>query len=189
MLTTLSQWAIYFASYLIDYILILVILVKKHWDECKLENTSFWETADYMMWSILLVMIIASIIISVCVGRLKMNTRVRLVPGKNITHEMTGYLVAQVATVATTVFTDGWITINLALFVFFGIYFVSSTAVYTSPLFVFPLRNRIYQAGENVIITNYSLQEMRIAQENAEDGLQARELTDGVFLVRRITAG
>lgn len=185
MLTSLSQWAIYFASYLIDYILILIILVKKHWDKCVASNDSFWATADYLMWSILLAMIIISIIISVWGGRLKMNTRVKLIPAKNITHEMTGYLVAQVATVATTFFTDGWVTIDIALFILFGIYFVSSKAVYTSPLFVFPLRNRIYQAAENIIITNYSLQEMRIAQEDNADGLQARELTDGVYLIRK----
>lgn len=185
MLKSFSLWLIYFASYVLDYVLILLVLMKKHWDECKKCGAQFWKDADLVMWGILLALIIISAIISIAVSRLKMNTRIRMKPEKNITHEMTGYLVAQVATVATTFFTDGWIIINLALFFFFGIYFVSSKAVYTSPLFVFPLMNRIYQSGENVIITNYSLQEMRIAQDDNPDGLEARELTDGVYLVRK----
>ena len=64
-------------------------------------------------------------------------------------------------------------------------FFVKSKAVYTSPLFVVPLGNRIYQAGEDVIITNYSLQEMRIEQEDTSDGLEARELANRVFYVRK----
>lgn len=185
MLTSFSLWAVYIASYFVDYILVLIILVSKRFLECKDTGNSFWKGADLVTWGILILLIALSIVITIWVYNLKMNRRVRHIPQKNITHQMTGYLVAQVATVATTLFTDSWLLINLILFLFFGIYFVRSKAVYTSPLFVIPLRNHIYQSGEKVIITNYSLQEMRIAQEDNENGLEARELTDGVFYIRK----
>ena len=86
---------------------------------------------------------------------------------------------------ATTMFTDWWIPINIVLFVIFGIFFVASNKVHTSPLFVVPMGNKIYESGENIIITKYSKQAMRIAQEDSLDGLEARELAEKVFYVRK----
>lgn len=114
-----------------------------------------------------------------------MNTRIKSVPEKNITHEITGYVLAQVIALATTVFTDWWIPINLIMFFSFGFYFVKSKAVHTSPVFVIPLGNRIYQSGDDVIITDFTLQEMKIIQEDNPDGIEARELTNRVFYVRK----
>lgn len=177
MLTTLSLWGIYFASYSVDYALILAILIAKHFIN--------GETVNHLVLGILVLLIVLSIVIINQVKKIGMNRRIKSIPEKNITHEMIGYLVAQVVTVATTLFTDWWILINIVLFVVIGMFFVKSKAVYTSPLFVVPLGNRIYQAGEDVIITNYSLQEMRIEQEDTSDGLEARELTNRVFYVRK----
>ena len=48
-----------------------------------------------------------------------------------------------------------------------------------------PNRNKIYESGDNIIITRYSMQGMRIEQEDNTDGLEARELTENVFYVRK----
>ncbi len=183
MLTTLSLWGIYFASYLVDYVLILIILVAKQ--IIRGNGAIIWKNVDLTTWGILILFFIASILITNRIQKLGMNTRTKIVPEKNITHEMMGYVLAQVVTVATTIFTDWWILINVILFFVFGIFFVRSKAVHTSPLFVVPLGNIILQSGEVVVITNYSLQEMKIAQEDNPDGLEARELTDGVYYVRK----
>ncbi len=185
MLTMLSLWAIYFASYLIDYILILGIIIWKRVLICQTNGTNFWKGTDLWVWGILVLCILISIYIVRKIKRIRMNTRIKLIPEKDITYEMTGYLLAQVATVATTLFTDWWIIINIVVFLLFGFFYVKSKAVYTSPLFVVPLGNRILQAGDNVLITNYSLQEMRIAQEDSLDGLEARELSNHVYYVRK----
>jgi len=185
MLTRLSLWGIYFASYLVDYVLILAILICKRVAFCQNNSVPFWKGADLLVWGILLVFIAASVIITDRVKNIKMNSRVKLIPEKNITHEMAGYLLAQVATAATTVFTDWWIPINIVLFILFGFFFVGSNKVHTSPLFVVPMGNKIYETGDSVIITKYSKQAMRIAQEDNPDGLEARELTENVFYVRK----
>lgn len=184
MLTKLSLWVIYFASYLVVYILILIILVLKHMVFCQNNFIPFWEGADLCFLVILMIFIVASIIISNRLKNIKMNTRVKLIPGNNITYDMTGYLLAQVTTVATTVFTDWWIPINIVLFVIFGFFFVGANKVYICPLFVVPMGNKIYEAGDSVIITRYSRQAMINAQEDNPDGLEARELTEKVFYVR-----
>ncbi len=185
MLTSLSLWAIYFASYLLDYAIILAILIWKRVEFSRVNNTNFWNSESIVTWSVLLIFVIASIIIVERVRQIKMNTRINSVPEKNITYEMTTYLFAQVATVASTVFSDWWIPINMVLFIAFGVFFVKSKAVYASPLFVVPLGNRVLSAGKTMIITNYTLQEMKMAQEDDSDGVQARELTPGVYYVRK----
>lgn len=177
MLTTLSLWGIYFASYSVDYVLIVAILIAKHFIK--------GEKVNFLVLGILVGFVILSFVIINRIRKLGMNTRIKSIPEKNIIHEMIGYLLAQVATVATTLFTDWWVLINVVLFIVVGFFFVKSKAVHTSPLFVVPLGNRIYQAGEDIIITNYSLQEMRIEQEDNPDGLESRELTNRVFYVRK----
>lgn len=185
MLTTMALWAIYFASYLLDYILILGILIWKKIVFCRTNGIAFLQTIDHFTWGILLVFIVGALIITLKIQNIPMNTRIKSVPDRNITQEMTGYVFAQVVTIATTIFSDWWVLINLTLFIAFGVYFVKSKQVYTSPIFVIPLGNRIYQAGNDVIITKYTLQEMKIKQEDNVNGIEARELTNRVFYVRK----
>ena len=185
MMTTLSLWLIYFASYLANYCIILGILIWKHANVAKISGESFWKDADFVTWGILIGLITTSILISLWVNQLKMNTRVKFIAGKNITIEMLGYIAAQIFTAITTIFTNYWIPINILIFIIVGVIFVKSGAIHHALLFVFPLGNRIYESGEYVIISNFRQEEMRIAQEDELEGLQARELTKGVYYIRK----
>lgn len=185
MLTDFSLWLIYFSSYLLDYFLILGILVCKKWKMHVEKKNLFWNGTDIAAWGILIVLIAISVIVIVRIRKLEMNERVKFFPDKNITIEMLGYIVAQIITVASTILTKWWIPIDLIIFVLTGVIFVRSKAVHHSPLFVFPLRNKIYSSGNKIIITNYSLEEMRMAQEDSEDGLEARQLTKGIYYIRK----
>ena len=185
MLTKMSLWGIYFASYLVDYGLILIILICKRFVFCRNKAVPFWAGEDILVWCIVLGFIVISILITGQIKHIRMNTRVKLVPEKNITHDMIGYILPQIVTVATTLFTDWWILANCVLFLVFGFFFVGSGKVYTSPLFVIPLGNKIYESGDSIIITRYSMQNMRIEQEDIADGLEARELMENVYYVRK----
>ena len=55
MLTTLSLWGIYFASYLIDYILILVIYIMKQ--AAQTDEAVRWKTDDFLIVGILIAFI------------------------------------------------------------------------------------------------------------------------------------
>lgn len=183
MLTTLSLWGIYFASYLIDYILILVIYIMKQ--AAQTDEAVRWKTDDFLIVGILIAFIAAALLITLYMRNVKPNTRIKAVPDRNITYEMAGGLLAQVFAVATTICSDWWIPINLVLFAIVGVFFVKSKNVHLSPLFVFPLCNQIFQNDKYVFITNYTLQEMKIAQEDNSDGLEARELTNRIYYVRK----
>lgn len=179
MLTTAALWMIYIASYLVDYLLILIILIARSVLEESLQTVSRPVVGG------LILIILFSIYVTAKVGNMKMNTRVRWIPEKNITMEMNTYIFAQVAAIATTFFTEWWVLIDTVIIIVLGFYFVKSREVYTSILFVFPLMNKIYKAGDCIIITNYTEDEMRIAQEDNVDGLPARELSKQIYLVRK----
>lgn len=183
MLTTLSLWGIYFASYLVDYILILIVYILKQTTQA--DETVHWKTINFLIVGILIIFIVVAVLITFCIWKVRLNTRIKMVPEKNITYEVMGGVFAQVIAVATTIFSDWWVLINIVLFVSVGIFFVKSRAVHMSPLFVLPLGNRIFQTGEYVIITNYTLQEMKIAQEDNPDGLEARQLAERTYYVRK----
>ena len=185
MLTSLSLWAIYFASYFPDYVLILGILVWKRYVISRDNNIGFWNRTDIGIWILLLAMILISIMVARKVSRLEMNARIKDIPEKNATIEILGYIIPQIITLATTVLAEWWIPINIVLFIIVGVIFVKSKAVHQALLFVFPLRNKIYTAGNKTIITNYSLQGLKIAQEDSLDGIEARELTEGVYYIRK----
>ena len=182
MMTKLSQWGIYIASYLIDYILIMMVLIMKNVFG---EGTDSWNRSDLLTLGVLIILIIFSVVIANCIRKTKPNTRIDDVPEKNITNKMLGYVLAYVLSVATMIFVDWWIPINLGLFIIVGLVFVNSNRVYISPVFVFPLGYKIFQSGEDIIITDYTFQEMRMAQEDNPDGLEARELAERVFYVRK----
>lgn len=185
MLSTISLWVIYFASYLPDYFLILVILIWKRFDFCNTNGISFWNLNDILIWAVLVVFIVVSVVATFRVGNIKMNSRIKQLPEKNVTIEILGYILPQIITLGTTVFTDWWVPINVVLFLVVGIIFVKSKAVHHSLLFVVPLNCRIYASGDGILITNYSFDEMRIAQEESMEGLQARELAKGIHYVRK----
>ena len=182
MMTKLSQWGIYISSYLIDYILIMIVLIMKNFFG---NEADAWNRSDLLILGVLIALVVFSIVIANCIRKMKPNTRIDDVPESNITHELLGYVLAYVLSVATMIFVDWWIPINLGLFIIVGLIFVNSNRIFISPIFVFPLGYKIFQSGEDVIITDYTLQEMRMAQEDNPDGLEARELAERVFYVRK----
>lgn len=107
MLTTLSLWGIYFASYLIDYILILVIYIMKKTTQA--DEAVLWEIGDFLIVGILIGFIVAAALITLCMRNMKSNTRIKAVPDKNITYEAVGGLLAQVIAVAAMIYSDWWI--------------------------------------------------------------------------------
>ena len=151
----------------------------------KENNVGFLNKSDIVIWIVLLAMIMISILVARKVNRLEMNTRIKDVPEKNSTIETLGYVIPQIITLGTTIFTDWWVPINIVMFVIVGVIFVKSKAVYHAILFVFPLMNKIYSSGNKTIITSYSLQGLKIAQEDSLDGIEARELTEGVYYIRK----
>lgn len=74
--------------------------------------------------------------------------------------------------------------IGAAIFFIVGIFFVKSRKVHYCPIFVVPLGYSVYEAGSSVILARGTRDHIRIKLENNRNGLEARELEPGIFLIR-----
>ena len=192
MLTELSLWGIYIASYFIDYLVILGISI---WKKVSAYNAikpaptiSFWQYCnrkDYFTWAILIGLIIFSLACSHIMKEIPMNTRISDKPNDNVIWEIFSYVLAQVLTVLTILFTDYWLVISLVIVAVTGIIFVHSRKIQHSPLFIIPMGYNIFKCEKCIAITNYSMDGLRLAIESNPDGVEARELEEGVFLIRK----
>lgn len=192
MLTKLSLWGIYIASYFIDYLALLGISIWQKVSGFKdLEPVPekgffrYCSWTDYLIWSVLLGLILFSFICSRLLKSIPMNTRVKDKPTDNIIWEVAGYILAQVLTILTILFSDYWVIMSLIIFVVAGVVYVNSKKVHYSPLFLIPMGYSVFQCEKSVAITNYSKDGLRLAIESEPDGVEARELADKVFLIRK----
>lgn len=192
MLTRLSLWGLYTASYFIDYLALLVISVWQKISEYKeLEPAptgnfvQYCQWSDFLIWGMLISLIIFSLICSWSLKKLPMNTRVKDTPNDNIIWEVAGYVLAQVLTILTILFSDYWVIMTLVIFVVAGVVFVNSRKVHYSPLFFILMGYSIFRCSNIVVITDYSKEGLRLAVEGNTDGVEARELTEKVFLIRK----
>ena len=106
-------------------------------------------------------------------------------PIDNIIWEVAGYILAQVLTILTILFSDYWVVMSLVIFAVAGVIYVSSKKVHYSPIFLIPMGYSVFQCEKSVVITNYSKDGLRLAIESKPNGVEARELTEKVFLIRK----
>lgn len=67
------------------------------------DEAVLWETGDFLIVGILIGFIAVAVLITLCMRNMKPNTRIKIVPDKNITYETVGGLLAQVIAVATMI--------------------------------------------------------------------------------------
>lgn len=190
MLTNFSLWGIYTASYVVDYAALLLISLLQKIDTYRKANLKVgfltycgWQ--DYLIWVVLIALIVFSIVCAERLKKIPMNTRIKEYPKDNIVWEIAGYVLAQVLTILTVIFSDYWIIISGVIFLIAGVIFVNSKKVHYSPLFIIPMGYRVFQCDGAVVVTNYSKDGLKLALEMDVDGVQARELEDGIYLVRK----
>lgn len=179
-------WAIYTSSYFIDYILILGILIWK-----KKQSFPDWNKfiqkctlGDWIIWITLLVLIVVSIITMIGIKKLKMTSRIKYFPKDDIVWEAySGFLAPALALVATF-FGDYGLIFSLVIFVVTGIAFVLSKQAHLASVFIFPMGYKIFKAEEKVLITRDSKDGLRLKIEENTDGVEAKELEPGIFLLK-----
>ncbi len=186
MIKNSSMWAIYTASYFIDYVLILVILL---WE--KKQNIAQWKdfmkyctSSDWIIWSILVSLIIFSIVVMHRIKRILMTTRIKNEPEDDSVWEVySGFLVQAIALILSF-FEEHGLYFSLVFFIIGGIAFIKSKQVYLASVFIFPLGYKIYKGTGNVkIITKESKDGLRLKLAEDVDGVEAKELAKGIFLI------
>jgi len=186
MLKNGSLWAIYTASYFMDYIMILVILV---WKKITVTEgiKDFIKSVtriDCLMWIILTLLIVFSVLVMIGITKMEMTTRIKHEPKNDAVWEtFSGFLAPALALVATF-FGDYGMILSTVIFVVTGIAFVNSKQVYRASVFIFPLCYRIFKADNSVLITRDSRDGLRLRIAENPDGIEAKELSSGIFMVK-----
>ncbi len=179
-------WAIYTASYFIDYILILGILVWK-----KKQDVPKWNQfipkctlSDWLIWALLLILIIISVLVMIRIQRIKMTARVKYDPKDDAVWETYTAFLAPALALGGTFVDEFGLVLSLVVFVAAGIAFVRSKQVHLASVFIFPLCYNIFKSENVVLITRDSRDELRIRIEEEPDGVEAKELAPKIYLIK-----
>lgn len=186
MLKKSSLWAIYTASYFVDYVLVLGILMWK-----KISKATSIEVLlksitikNWITGSVLVILIMFSVVVMITVRKIKMTTRIKHEPKDDVVWEAyTGFLAPALALVGTF-FGDYGIILSFVIFIATGIAFSLSGRVYLASVFLFPLFYKIFKCEDIVLITRDSRDGIRLRIEEEPDGIEAKQLTPKVYLVK-----
>lgn len=176
-------WAIYIASYFIDYVLVLVILIWKKISANGLQNLlKNMAFLDWLIWIALTVLIIFSLSVMKAIKQIKMTGRIKFEPKDDSVWEVYMGFLAPVLTLGGTIVGDYGVLLSFVIFIVTGIVFVKSKQVHYASVFIFPMFYSIFKCDGGIIITRNTIDGLRL--EMTEDGIQAKELERRIYLVQ-----
>ena len=181
-------WAIYTASYFIDYVLILGILVWRKVSGVKGlgELIKSITVKNWITGGVLLVLIIFSIFTMESLKKIGMTKRIKFEPKDDVVWEAYSGFLAPVLALAGTFFGDYGLLFSIVIFVVTGIAFVRSKRVYLASVFIFPMCYKIFKCENGtVLITRGTRDGLRLRIAENPDGVEAKELEPGMFMVKR----
>lgn len=190
--TRFRKIAIYIASYGIDYLIVLGLSIWKkyaEWQALDGEKQDFFTQCDkgsQILWGVLLCLTVFSVIETIIISNLRMNSRIKKKPSDNATFDMLGYVVAQVLTIVAIAISDYWFIIDVVIFLITGVYYLLSGKVYTSPIFTLGMGRKVYNTEDGcIIITRMSSEDLLRAYEDEIDGIEARQIDKKVYMLKR----
>ena len=176
-------WAIYTASYFIDYVVVLGILVWKKISAFGLRDfLKHMGRRDWGVWIILIALIIFSLLVMRSIKRIKMTSRIKIDPKDDFVWEAYASFLAPVIAFVGTLVADYGILFAFVFFVVTGIVFVKSKQVHLASVFIFPMRYKIYKGDGGIVIAKDTRDGLRLRM--MDDGVQAKELEHGIYLVQ-----
>ena len=179
-------WALYIASYFIDYVLILGILIWRKISGAT-SVTALLESITLKNWitgSVLLLFIIFSVFVMIRIRNMRMTSRIKYEPIDDVVWEAyTGFLAPALALVGTF-FGDYGLIFSLVIFAITGVAFVRSKQVHLAAVFIFPLCYRVFKTDNAVLITRDSRDGLRLRIEESLDGVEAKEPAPKIYLVK-----
>ncbi len=175
-------WALYTASYFIDYVLVLVILVSKKLTDTVAKFPKNMTTGDWIVWSALIILIILSLLVMRTIKRIKMTSRIRIEPKDDSVWEVYSGFLAPALALLGTFFGDYGMLFSVVIFFITGIAYVKSKQVHFASVFIFPMGYKIFKGDEGIIITRNTRDGLRLKM--ISEGVQAKELQRGIYLVQ-----
>ena len=180
-------WAIYTASYFIDYILILGIMMWRKLSDVRSLRELFKSITarNWITGTVLLALIIFSIITIAGIKKIRMTTRIKFEPEDDVVWEAYSGFLAPTLALAGTFFGDYGLIFSFVIFIATGIAFVRSKQVHLASVFLLPMGYKIFKSeNDAILITKDTRDELRLRIAENPDGVEAKELELGIFLVK-----
>ena len=186
MLTNLSKWILYLASYKWVYILQIASIIFTE-TSGKITDISFCEfinaiASRKIVLTILLILFGASILILKAFQRLENNTRIQYELDGEIVFEIAISLIAFFVTILTISLNTYGLLLTVVVFTVMGTVIVSTDRIYVLPIF-WLRRYHVFKARGAIIITKMSLEQYKLRLDANLDGIPARELVKNVYII------
>ncbi len=187
MMTRLSKWLLYIASYKWVYILQIASVIIS--GASKIDtNATLWDKLlsivllrKFVLLALYLLFIIA-VLIQKSLKKIKNNTRIKYSVEDDAIFEFAFSSVAYIATILTISLNTYGMLLTLAIFIALGWIVDLTDRVYILPIFYLK-QYHVYKAGEAKVITKMSREQYRLRMDDSEDGIEARELVINTYIV------
>ena len=188
MITAFSKMLIYTASYIILYpILILRILFEKREIEPPTLLERVW--LNFQESSIIILVLVGLLVVSLIVlfflPKFKADTRCKSTLSKNVTYELTTFLLPYFFSIIT-IDLDwwGWL-VYLLVFLCFGAITIMADFVYLCPVFIL-LKYKLFVAEDGrYIYTRLSKEQYNQLCADEINGIEGKILTANLVLIKR----
>lgn len=191
MMTKLSRWLLYNASYIIGYILIGISKAistynDKHKDPIfqalsRTEKYKIIILEDFFLYIVLGVLAIAGLLWIIYFIHWKNNRKIKYRMENDSSIEMIGFLLPYIVSMVTITFDFYGMLLNVIIWLILGAVFTSNNLLRSSPLF-FACGYKVYSTDKIYVITKMSREQYNRTLEDNPDGIKARELAKNVFI-------
>jgi hypothetical protein len=177
MMTNISKLGMYIASYECLYFSVIVERIYR----CVIETDVL--PKDICICCVCGVLLAFSAIYCKLFFKKENNMRIHNVAGSNIVWDAFSYLAINIITVILPAcLSDSGVAVDIIIIIVFGIVFINGDKVYASPIFLLH-RYKVYECNNYIVLTTMSREKFNIQVEETIDGVEARELTKGVYIV------
>lgn len=189
MMTRLSKWMLYAASYRVVFVELLIVTT--------LDGVATIDVDDNLtrLQTILMVIKHNELLVIVLIGLFALssvyifsffhqqnNTRIKTKMTDNkVIEESSSLLPIIVTAVMPLIISDHGLLISVIIFIVLGLAFVLSNHIQASPIFI-SHGYRLLNGGKKYVITKMTRERFNIAIEDNPDGIEARELVPNVYI-------
>ncbi|TFI61425.1 hypothetical protein CKN63_12415 [Carnobacterium divergens] len=181
MLSIPEKWKLYISSYLPLYFLILVKEYKQVFNSLK--NIKNLNISDIPAYSVLLILIYSIYLLAKIF--FSKPTKTYSIEGEfePVSDSIMSYVMTYIVPVISVDFSEPiTLVTNILLFLFIGIIYVKNDLIYLNP--VISVSHNIYINGKNIVISKYSLGELRRFKKE-KIKVKGKKLSTHVFLYQK----
>lgn len=187
MMSVFSQWLVYFASYGVAYVCLIIEIIicgvlNNNSTNNIFDKVWFAIAGNKAMIIILIILLAFSIIIMLSITKWKNNTRIYIKAEKNETINGLWMFSSYILPILVCGYNlyIGFVLLILLLLVGFAV--VRGGYIHFSLAFII-LGYKIYSSDKMIMVTKYKMERYNLLIDENENGIEARRISKNVFII------